>query len=361
MTTVLDAFRGAGVTFVMPGTEVELSDGTVLDLSHESLMRNWRRLYGWVEDEAQSARIFRRLLDTARLWGNGKAGLFRDPDLQIAISWRDAESPNTEWAELYGGDFAEAIAFLETSHAAVEAEEQAKEAARQRELDQARRLAEAQQWRLEQQKLAARKLRKMIAGLAAIAAIAVVACLAALVSYGRANRLAEVAQQNEKSAEANAVLAKRSEQAAADALAVVASQKASVEESLSKAEQAEENGRKLLYTTDMRLAPFVWSDDRSPAEQLRVLLAKHVPVASPAKEEEGIAVARPDLRGFEWNYYQHLLENSASIFSGHEASVNGAAFTPGGRLTTLDRERAGSTLGGGVTAGRRDWPSRTEE
>lgn len=336
VTTILDAFRGTGVTFLMPGNEVELADGTVLDLSHESLMRNWRRLYSWVEDEAQSARIFRRLLDTARLWDSGKAGLFRDPDLQIAISWRDAESPNTEWAELYGGDFAEAIAFLETSHSAVKAEEEAKEAARERELEQARRLAEAQQWRLEQQKLAAQKLRKTIAGLAAIAAIALVACFAALISNGRANRLADVARQNESKAETNALLATRSEQAAADALAVVASQKAAVEESLSKAEQAEENSRKILYTTDMRLAPFVWSDDRSPAEQLRVLLAKHVPVASPAKEEERIAAARPDLRGFEWNYYQHLLENSATIFTGHGASVRGAAFTSGGRLTTLD-------------------------
>ena len=57
--TVLDAFRSPGVTFVMPGTEVELVDRTVLDLSHESLMRGWQRLRGWVEEEAQSARIFR--------------------------------------------------------------------------------------------------------------------------------------------------------------------------------------------------------------------------------------------------------------------------------------------------------------
>jgi hypothetical protein len=79
VTTVLDAFRGPGVTFLMPGKEVLLDDRTVLDLSHESLMRSWQRLRAWVEDEAQSARIFRRLLDTTRLWSDGKAGLFRDP------------------------------------------------------------------------------------------------------------------------------------------------------------------------------------------------------------------------------------------------------------------------------------------
>jgi hypothetical protein len=148
VTTVLDAFRGSGVTLVMPGPEVELTERTVLDLSHESLMRGWQRLRGWVEEEAQSARIFRRLLDTARLWRDGKAGLFRDPDLQIALSWREQEAPNADWAEQYGGDFATAIAFLQASNAEAEAERQAQEAARQ--------LAEARQLRLEQQRAAPR-------------------------------------------------------------------------------------------------------------------------------------------------------------------------------------------------------------
>src|SRR5437762_12950677 len=118
----------SGVTFLMPGPEVELGDRTVLDLSHESLMRGWQRLRGWVEDEAQSARIFRRLLDTARLWRDGKAGLFRDPDLQIALSWRVQQQPNADWAEQYGGHFETTLGFLETSSAAAEAERQAKEA-----------------------------------------------------------------------------------------------------------------------------------------------------------------------------------------------------------------------------------------
>src|SRR5262249_11253658 len=137
VTTVLDAFRGAGVTFLMPAADVELTDRTVLDLSHESLMRGWQRLRGWVEEEAQSARVFRRLLDTAQLWGDGKAGLFHDPDLQIALSWRQREEPNALWAEQYGGNFQTAIDFLEASNREVEAQRQAKEAARQRELEQA--------------------------------------------------------------------------------------------------------------------------------------------------------------------------------------------------------------------------------
>jgi hypothetical protein len=60
----------------------------------------------------------------------------------------------------------------------------------------------------------------------------------------------------------------------AKALATVESQKAEVERS-------EEAGRKLQYTTDMQLAPFLWKDDRTTAEQRRVLLARHIPLTPP--------------------------------------------------------------------------------
>lgn len=345
VTTVLEAYRGAGVTFLMPGTEVQLDDRTVLDLSHESLMRGWERLRMWVEDEAQSARIFRRLLDTARLWSDGKAGLFRDPDLQIAVSWREQEAPNSDWAEQYGGDFETAIGFLETSNTEVEAERQARETARRRELEQAQQLAEAQQLRLEQQQRSARGLRKMIVGLAAVAVIAVLACVAALFANQRAVTLAAEARRNEGQARQNAKRADQSQQETARALALVATQKAQVEGSLSKAQSAErlardeeEKGRKLLYTTDMRLAPFVWRDDRTTAEQLRVLLAKHIPEGQPAAGK-GLAAAPPksDLRGFEWRYFQHLLERSADVFSGHDQAVIAGTITADGPLVTLDQ------------------------
>jgi WD40 repeat protein/tetratricopeptide (TPR) repeat protein len=363
VTTVLDAFRGSGVTFLMPGMEVELDDRTVLDLSHESLMRGWQRLRGWVEEEAQSARVFRRLLDTARLWRDGKAGLFRDPDLQIALSWREQEAPNAEWAEQYGGHFETAVSFLESSAAEAEAERQAKEAARQRELEQAQELAESRKQRLLQQQRAAKRLRKLIAGLAVVAVIAGLACVAALVSRSEASRLAAVAEQEADNARQNEEKAKQSQQETKKALATVESQKAEVEGSLSKAEAAErlaraaeEEGRKLLYTTDMRLAPFVWRDDRSTSEQLRVLLAKHIP----DNKEVSAGGPKPDLRGFEWHYYQHLLDSSATVFSGHAAALAAGAFASDGQLVTLDENgqvrRWGLSSQSEDTVSRRDLP-----
>ncbi|MGO9469732.1 MAG: protein kinase domain-containing protein [Isosphaeraceae bacterium] len=107
------------------------------------------------------------------------------------------------------------------------------------------------------------------------------------------------------------------------------SQRDRAEQALKIVESEEEAGRKLQYTTDMQLAPFLWKDDRTTAEQLRVLLARHIP-------DSNAAAPNPDLRGFEWHYYHHLLENSAAVFSGHGVSVVAGTFTSNGQLVTLD-------------------------
>lgn len=107
-------------------------------------MRNWRRLHRWVDEEAQSARVYRRLADSAGLHAENKAGLFRDPDLQIAISWREQQQPTAAWADQYGGGFEVATAFLDRSLEEARKADREREDARRRELDRARELAHTQ-------------------------------------------------------------------------------------------------------------------------------------------------------------------------------------------------------------------------
>src|SRR5215471_872805 len=270
LVPIIDAYRQSGVTFLLPSPEVALTEQTIIDLSHESLMRVWTRLRQWVEEETQAAAIYHRLSESADLHERGKAGLYRDPELGIALAWREAKRPNRAWAERYRPGFATAIAFLEASQQASVAEEEAREAARQRELEQAQELAESRKQRLMQQQRATRRLRKLLAGLAVVAVIAVLACVAALIANQKANTLADIARQNADHAEQSQLDTEK-------ALKVVESEKAKALAAEGLARSEEEKGRKLLYTTDMKLAPFVWRDDRSTAEQLRVLLAKHVP------------------------------------------------------------------------------------
>jgi energy-coupling factor transporter ATP-binding protein EcfA2 len=140
---VLNAFRKTGCTFLMPAGEVKIKIKTVIDISHESLMRAWRSLRNWVDEEAQSAKIYRRLADTATLYHEDKAGLYRDPDLQISLSWREESRPNKTWANRYYPGFESAMAFLDQSQEEAEREEREREEARQREVAQAKALAKA--------------------------------------------------------------------------------------------------------------------------------------------------------------------------------------------------------------------------
>ncbi|MHC4821560.1 MAG: nSTAND1 domain-containing NTPase, partial [Planctomycetota bacterium] len=179
---VVEAFRAPGRTFLMPPVDSDLEADTVIDISHESLMRVWQRLRDWTSEEERSASIYRRLEHTARLWKEGEAGLYQDPDLQIAEHWFEDAAPNKTWAAQYGGGFDTAAAFLEESHKAGVAAEEDKEAARQRELEQAKVLAEAerlraeeQQLRAEQQKRAAIRLRWLLVGSLTMGVAALVA------------------------------------------------------------------------------------------------------------------------------------------------------------------------------------------
>lgn len=123
---VIEVFRDPERSFLMPPAGTELEAGTIIDISHESLMRVWDRLAGWVEEEAESADIYLRLCQAARLYNEKKAGLYRDPELGITLRWRQNQSPNETWGNKYNNYFAEAMKFLEESEAK-QVEERAQE------------------------------------------------------------------------------------------------------------------------------------------------------------------------------------------------------------------------------------------
>lgn len=132
-TKVIDAFRSDGRTFIMPGWPAALEPDTVIDISHESLIRQWQRLRDWVQREARSAALYQRLRQTAQLWPQN-AALWRNPDLERALLWESDEAPTAAWAVRYGTreEFARAIEFLRASERAWRDEmERNAEAARQ--------------------------------------------------------------------------------------------------------------------------------------------------------------------------------------------------------------------------------------
>ena len=90
---VIDVFRAPGRSFLMPPHDVALDGDSVIDISHESLIRQWGRLRTWVDEEAESRATYLRLVEAARLRRAGKAGLWGEPDLTYARQWQEREAP----------------------------------------------------------------------------------------------------------------------------------------------------------------------------------------------------------------------------------------------------------------------------
>jgi WD40 repeat protein len=133
LRSVIESFRHDDRAFLMPPRLMRLNEASVIDIAHESLIRKWGRLRGWVDEEAQSRVMYMRLAQAARLNSRNEAGLWRNPDLQRALDWKERTRPNAAWAERYDPDFALSMDFLDRSVAAHQAEQAREEAIRQTE------------------------------------------------------------------------------------------------------------------------------------------------------------------------------------------------------------------------------------
>src|ERR1019366_2321041 len=112
---VLELFRQPGRSFLMPPAGVPLESRSIMDLSHESLMRGWDRLVAWTEQERISAERYVRLSRAAAGNAEGSAGLWRDPELELGLQWRRETRPTAAWAARYDPAFDRAMDFLERS------------------------------------------------------------------------------------------------------------------------------------------------------------------------------------------------------------------------------------------------------
>ncbi len=112
----------------------------MLNVSHESLIRQWQRLKYWLKTETESAEMYRHLEDTARRWKHHQAELWTGLDLENALAWRKHTQPSLAWAKRYGKNqgkyFNLSMRFLEASVA----KQQEKILRKQRQARQARQL-----------------------------------------------------------------------------------------------------------------------------------------------------------------------------------------------------------------------------
>jgi hypothetical protein len=123
---VINRFREPGRSLLMPPYGVRLESDTVIDISHESLMRIWDRLKVWLEEESKAADMYIKLSEAATKFQEAKGSLWKMPDLQLALNWREENNPTFVWGSRYNQAFERTMVFLETSEKAHITEEKNK-------------------------------------------------------------------------------------------------------------------------------------------------------------------------------------------------------------------------------------------
>jgi WD40 repeat protein len=138
---VVNKFRAKGRSFLTPGEGVTIDSDTVIDISHESLMRIWDKLKIWVDEEFSSVQMYLRLAEASSQYQVGKTGLWRPPDLQLALNWKKTQQPTLAWARKYNPAFEKVMVFLDASEKKYQQEEQNKVRLQRMELNRTRKFA----------------------------------------------------------------------------------------------------------------------------------------------------------------------------------------------------------------------------
>lgn len=188
----------------------ELTESSVIDLTHEALMRQWQRLRDWVISEYQRGEHYQRWSTRANEHAVGRGALLVGGDLASAMDWWDPGAPgdwkpSAAWAVRYSDtDGVELTAEFEiTKQFIVDSRDTAKLAAaeEQKRLETAaeneRIRAENQRALAKQATLSAARARRMTQVAAIIAVVAFMIAGYAVLQYIEVQNAA-VNLQNEK-------------------------------------------------------------------------------------------------------------------------------------------------------------------
>ena len=113
---IVDGFRAEGVSFLRPyGTE-PIADDEPMDISHEALIRCWRRIAGddgWLEREFRNGLVWRSLLVQADSFERDPSNVLSPATAEERNAW--LRRRNAAWAERYGGGWPRVVRLVEAS------------------------------------------------------------------------------------------------------------------------------------------------------------------------------------------------------------------------------------------------------
>lgn len=320
VVAVVDAFRAPGVNFLTPGQTDVVHDDTIVDISHESLIRQWRRLSRCLEDEAHSADAWHQLLSRSERFKTGAGGLLTGLDLDNLVDWWERAKPTAAWANRYGNNFDEAQRYLRDSQFA-EAD------FKRREEEEARKLLAA-----EEAASSGRRFKRLAGALAAALIIAFGATGAAFYLWRESN--AEALAALEAQAEAEAARADADEQ-----------------RTLAEAARAEAEAQRVIAEAEAEAAEAARQEadaQRAIAEAQR-LDAEQARAEAEAAEQEAILARQQADQIIDTSiaYFAKSLGDEVASIHGDPSLVSDLGYA-GGLLARLARDTrvdAGSNIG----------------
>jgi hypothetical protein len=131
---ILDAFRAPGVSFITPYDPARIEDKTPIDVSHEALIRCWRRINakegGWLQEEVRDGLAWRAPLYQAETFANDKESFLSPPVTEVRADW--LKGRNESWSERYGGGWPKVVTLVQARREHWERERDAALAAQKR-------------------------------------------------------------------------------------------------------------------------------------------------------------------------------------------------------------------------------------
>lgn len=241
---VIEAFAKVGRSFItiLKYESTEVNTESVVDISHESIMKIWGSLKNWVYEEALSAESYLRLVNSAKMHQAGKQSLIEDPELNIALRWYEHQKPTKGWALRYDPAFELTMSFLDQSK---------KEKERKMLLDE------------KQQKKKLKRTRNIALSLGLFSLVSILLLIFAIISRVESEKNAEQARLEKEKAIRDRMEALKQKQRATlseyEALKQKENAILSQEEAIKQQELAEENAvvantQKILAQTSVREA-----------------------------------------------------------------------------------------------------------
>lgn len=106
---IVEAFRRDGVSFVTPYGDQPITDNSIIDISHEALIRCWNKLAdpasGWLAHEFNDGLIWRSLLVEAEGFAADKRRVLSPATTAERWKWWQHRHVNAAWAQRYGDSF----------------------------------------------------------------------------------------------------------------------------------------------------------------------------------------------------------------------------------------------------------------